>query len=161
ASIFVLNGSEPGGRAPDCLVFAIDAGRVERDEDRPGPVDVVHAPASVPAAVFFLVVAQEVETMRQRSSVPGAELSDHARAGRGAMGGRWIEQCTVIGERNVVQVIARIARIERAPAFIGALQTGYPFVTAVDGPAEVWLPTHHAAARESIHRHHHDGGVVE
>ena len=43
----------------------------------------------------------------------------------------------MVGERNVVQVLARVVRVERAPPAIPALQSQHPLAAAVDGFAEV------------------------
>ena len=65
------------------------------------------------------------------------ELRDHARATRSHVGGRRVQQRAVIGERDVIQVLARVVRIERAPAAVAALQTHHPLATAGNCLAEV------------------------
>src|SRR4051812_13970352 len=61
AAILVLNTREPVDRLADFRGTMVDAGSVKRDQHRPGAVDVVHAPAPVPASFRVLGPSQIIE----------------------------------------------------------------------------------------------------
>src|SRR3546814_12210194 len=56
-----------------------------------------------------------------------AELRHHADAARRHILRRRIEQCSMVGERDVVEVVVRIVCVERTPAAILALHADDPF----------------------------------
>ncbi len=64
----------------------------------------------------------------------------------------------MIGERNVVEIIFEIVDVEGGPAAIAALHALDPFAAA--GDRDIIFRALRGAPR-AIHRHHHDGGVVE
>src|SRR5207248_952501 len=73
----------------------------------------------------------------------------------------WVEQGSVIGKRYVIQVFARVVGIERTPAAVRALQPQNPFTSAVDAATEVRFAARDAGPRESVHRRHDGGRIVE
>src|SRR5215467_7907125 len=56
----ILDAGQPVGGFANAIVIMLDTSGVKRAQHRPGAVDVVHAPAAVPAAVLELGVAQIV-----------------------------------------------------------------------------------------------------
>ena len=139
----------------------IDAGGIERAQHRPGAVDVVHAPAAVPAAVGELRAAQIVDAARHRRAARGrlAELRQHRQAARGDVLGRRIEQRAVIGERDVVEIIIFVVGVEGAPAAVLALHAHDPFAARARAPRR--SPRRPDRFCSAVHRHGDDGGVVD
>src|SRR5262245_63655156 len=74
AAVAVLDPGEPSPRLAKLGRGMIDAGDVERAQHRPGAVDVVHAPAAVPAALGVLGAAQVIERAPNRLALPLADL---------------------------------------------------------------------------------------
>ena len=138
----------------------IDAGGVERAQHRPGAVDVVHAPAAVPAALGKLGAAQIVDAARHRRAACRrlAELRQHRQAARGDVLGRRIEQRAVIGERDVVEIVIFVVGVERAPGAVLALHADDPFARARDRGVVVLAA---GQVLHAVHRHGDDGGVVD
>ena len=64
----------------------------------------------------------------------------------------------MIGERNIVEVQVVVVGIEGAPAAVATLQAADPFTPAVDRRLE---PLVAKTALRPVHRHDHDGGVIE
>src|SRR5262245_22623514 len=84
----VLDRSEPVHRLADFGRRPIHAGNVEGAEYRPGSVDIVNAPATIPTAVRLLGPAQVVEASRdRRARLCGfTELAQHRQAARREVG---------------------------------------------------------------------------
>src|ERR1700741_1430429 len=61
SAVGILDPDEPRDRLAEFGRSLIDAGGIERTQDRPGPVDVVHAPAAVPASLLHLSTAQIID----------------------------------------------------------------------------------------------------
>ena len=87
------SGSRAASRPPcgPSARLVIDAGGVERAQHRPGAVDVVHAPAAVPASVRLLVAPSQAIARRIGSEVAGRSPScasiETQRAVTSAVGG--------------------------------------------------------------------------
>ena len=137
-----------------------DAGRIERAQHRPCAVDVVEAPAAIPRSLSQLGAAQIGHAFSHRAAVSHglAKLGQHRHAAGRDILGRRIEQRTMIGERNVVEIIFEIVDIERGPTAIAALHALDPLAAASDR-CVVFMAL--ASAPRAIHCHHHHRGVVE
>ena len=129
---------------------------VERAQRGPRAVDVVHAPAAVPAAVLLLLFHEIGDAaLHDLAGVAGrAELRQHGDAARRHVGRRRIEQRAVIGEGDVVEIVISVIGVERAPAAVAALQALDPFARPRDR-RRIMLPGC------AIHRHDDDRGVVD
>src|SRR5262245_28720235 len=125
----VLDRSEPVHRPADLGRCPIHAGNVEGAEYRPSPVDIVNAPSTIPAAVWLLGAAQVVEAGRNCWALLRgfAELAQHRQAAGREIGARGIEQRPVIGERDIVEVVVGVIRVEGGPTTVLALQANDPF----------------------------------
>src|SRR3954453_17647409 len=66
AAVLILNREEPLYRPAEHRGLMIDARRVERAQHRPGPVDVVHTPTAIPAAVRQLVALEPFDRAAHR-----------------------------------------------------------------------------------------------
>src|SRR6516225_9787561 len=66
AAVGILDLDEPSHGFAKLARALVDPGGIERAQDGPGAVDVVHAPAAVPAAVLHLGPAQIVERAPHR-----------------------------------------------------------------------------------------------
>ena len=74
---------------------------------------------------------------------------------------RRIEQGTVIGERDIIQIIIVIIGIEGAPAAVGALQAFDPLARARDRTVVIWSLVIGSLACRAVHRHRDNSGIVE
>src|SRR5260370_16326797 len=89
APVCVLRKNQPVDGSSDLRRTRTYAGSVECAQHRPRPVDVIHSPTSVPAAVVFLAPSQKLDRCRQRGPVRFfAELRNHAHAPPRYFGGR-------------------------------------------------------------------------
>src|SRR3954463_3055370 len=106
----------------------IDGCRIEGAQDGPSAVDVIHAPAAVPASIGKLCAAQIIEgaCCRRISRWHVAELRQHREATRGDILRGWIKQRAVVGKRNVVEIILVVIGIEGAPGAVLALHAYNP-----------------------------------
>src|SRR6202050_3617696 len=106
AAIGVLTSFEPAHGALHGLIIRSDAGLGEGHQHRPGAVDVIRPPAPEPRAVRLLLSAKKADGALHCGSVlrPAGSRQRRDHPGRD-IAGRWIEQCTVIGERNVIEVV--------------------------------------------------------
>src|SRR5690349_2475136 len=77
AAIGILDLREPSDRLAEFRRGVIDASGVEGAQDRPGAIDVVHAPAAVPTALLELGAAQIVDSTRHRRAIRLADLRQH------------------------------------------------------------------------------------
>ena len=66
-----------------------------------------------------------------------AELGEEPKATGADIGSRGVEQCAMISERDMVQVVMGIVGVEGAPTTISALHPDDPFRRTVDGPTIV------------------------
>src|SRR5262249_54955194 len=127
AAVAVLVALEPADRALHVFVTGIHADGGEPAQHRPGSVDVVHTPAAVPRSVVALGVAQEVDrALRGLEVLPVAERAEELEATTRQVFRRWVEQGSVVGEWDVVQVEPVVVGVEGAPAAVGALHAEEP-----------------------------------
>src|SRR5262245_42770278 len=127
AAVAVLVALEPADRALHVLVTGIHADGGEPSEHRPGAVDVIHAPAAVPRSVVSLGMAQEIDrALRGLEVLPVAERAEELESATRQVFGRRVEQGSVVGERDVIQVEPIVVGIEGAPAAVGALHAEKP-----------------------------------
>src|SRR5215831_6952315 len=95
-----------------------DASGIEGAQDRPGAVDVIHAPAAIPASLFHLRAAQIVDRARKRHTLRAAlvDLRKHRTPARRYVPGRGFEKSAVVGERDIVEIVVPVVGVERAQA---------------------------------------------
>ena len=158
ASVGILDACQPGNGFAEFGRGMIEVGGIERAKDRPGAINVIHAPAAVPAALRGLRAAQIIKSSRDCRAICLADLREHANAARRHVLGRRIEQCAMIGERNVVEVIIFVLGIERAPSPIGTLHSQNPCARRLNRLTEIPVVPVHALG--AVHCHHHDRRVV-
>ena len=124
AAVFVLDSFQPGNSFLHFRASRIALHSIQCAKHRPSSIDVIHSPAAEPAAVFLLR-AQEIIDAARDHGIARRNLSKLAQHGKTAgrdIRRRRIEQGTVIGERDIIQIIIVIIGIEGAPAAVGALQ---------------------------------------
>ncbi len=164
AAVGVLDRDQPVDGLADRHGGRVVPGGVQRAQCRPGAVDVIHAPAAVPAAVLLLVGEQVVDGPgERRAGLLGlAELGQHRDAARRDVGGRRIEQRAVVGERDVVEVVVGVVGVEGGETAVAALQALDPLAGPGDrlGVVRATLAGAEAGLRP-VHRHRHHGGIVE
>src|SRR6516165_5437833 len=117
AATLVLDGIEPGDGLPDRLVAGLEAERLERRDDRGGAVDVVDAPAAPPRAVGLLLAQEVVRPARDGVSEAGDRRQRLERV-RGDVFARRVDDGAEIKERDLVEPVARVVDVERAPAAV-------------------------------------------
>ena len=119
----------------------VHASRIQRTQHRPSSINVIHAPAAIPTSLCGLRAAQVIDRTCHRRAVRRGfvDLCQHRNTAGGDVLGRRIEQCAMIGERDVVQIVVLVVGIERAPSRVVALHPQDPFVRRGDGCAEVIL----------------------
>ena len=87
-----------------------------------------------------------------------AKLRQHGQTARGDVLRRRVEQRAMVREWNVVQIVVAVVSVESAPGAVAALQAVDPLPPAADCVFEFLLT---ARACRPIHRHNHDGRIVE
>src|SRR5919199_3497256 len=130
AAVRVLHRAEPGHRAAHGGVLMRDAGRLERGQRRPGPVDVIHAPAPEPGAVLLLLGEQVVDGAAHVVLVPGLpgqKLDSVARH----VDARRIDDGAEVEKRYVVEPGGIVVLLEGAPAAVPALHGRDPAACAL------------------------------
>src|SRR5258705_10625403 len=160
AAVLILDRDQPGHGLANRGILVVDLGGVERAQHRPRAVNVVHPPAAIPAPLRKLGPAQIGNARREHlAALRGlAKLGQHRDAAGGNVFGRRIEQRAVIGEWNIVEIIFEIVDVEGGPAAIAALHALDPFAAARDRGIVFMAP---GSVPRAIHRHYHNGGVVE
>ena len=119
AAVGVLDRAQPLAGAEDVRLAIVVPGGTQAAQRQERAVDVVDAPAAVPAAVRLLVRHEIVDAAPDRrvialEPVAPPALRDAAgdvRAGR-------IEHRVVIGERHCVQKLPVVVDVERRPAAV-------------------------------------------
>src|SRR6185503_19220490 len=109
--------------------------------------------------VLFLRSLEVGDGLVERSALAAsfAELSQHRRAAGRYVRGRRVEQCAVIGKRNLIQVVVVV--IEGAPPAVTALHADDPLAPARDRLA-ILITIRSSAADRTIHSHHDNRRVV-
>src|SRR4029079_14969552 len=105
AAVEVLSFAEPARGAADVRGAHVFTDAAQAAQNLPGTVDVVHAPASVPATFGRLIAAEEVDRAvdgRMGTRIGGkvGEAFEHAT---GDVGGAGIDHRVVIGEGDLRQ----------------------------------------------------------
>src|SRR5207253_6192028 len=65
AAVLVLDALQPAAGFLQPRLAHVESERVQTTQNLPGSVNVIHTPAAVPRAVFFLVLANEFEGLLQ------------------------------------------------------------------------------------------------
>src|SRR6266446_3524489 len=130
----------------------------ERAENAAAAVNVIHAPAAEPGAVFGLILEKKFYGALDGRMLGGpAETAEAFDNASGDVGGGRIDHGVVVGERNVAEETAVIVAIERAPAAIAILHAQKPLDATANG-------AFHASRIGILHaleRHQDEGGVVD
>src|SRR5262249_2362655 len=142
--------------------LGIDASCGERTQGRPSAVDVIYAPPTEPAALRPLLAAEKLDRPpHYRAGLRSlTELGQHGKASSGKIGCWRIEQRTMIGERDVVEIVAGVGRVDRTPPAIAALHTDDPLSATRDGIMEL-RPSDFGELGYPIHRHDHNCGIIQ
>ena len=78
-----------------------------------GAVNVVDAPTSEPAAIGFLLVFDELESLLDHGMIPVISVSSqHLEDTPGNVHRRWIQHSVVIGKGNVLEDHAVVVLVE-------------------------------------------------
>ena len=127
AAVQILSRSQPIDRAPHGGIIRADAGLRECGQDRPGAVNIVGPPATEPRAIAFLLVAQvSHRALERRSVLRTADARERCYDPGGNVARRRIQQRAMIGERDRVQIVTGVVRIERAKSAVAALHADEP-----------------------------------
>src|SRR5262249_3134789 len=130
----LLDLLQPAGGALHHRVGHVEADGFQPGEDLPGPVDVVDAPAAVPAAVRFLRATQVGDGAVDRSMAGSvAGLAERFQDAGGDVGAARVEHGVVVGERDLGEYLAVDVAVERPPAAVAVLHPEYPAEAALDG----------------------------
>src|SRR5215472_10692622 len=99
---------------------------------------------------------------RRRNSIafPITALDQHGKASSGKIGCWRIEQRTMIGERDVVEIVAGVVSVERSPSAVAALHTDDPLSSTRDGIMEL-RASGFGKLGCPIHRHDNNCGIIQ
>ena len=89
---------------------------------------------------------------------PFSELRQHGNTSRANVLSRGVEQCAVIGERDIVEILVVVVGVEGAPAAIAALHADDPFAGTRNG---ILISPPIPEPVGTIHRHNHNRGIVD
>src|SRR5262249_17738706 len=154
----VLDGVQPGHGLPYHGMLRVETTRLERRQRRSPAVDVVHAPTAPPGAVPLLLADQVLEAGPEDVLVArdGPEGLESLR--RDVLAGR-VDHVAEVAEREHVEPVARVVRVEGAPAAVGRLHPGDPVEAAADGLVphpELAQPAEGLVLETSAEGGHHD-----
>ena len=157
ATVRILHAAQPGR----CVLAEFGTRNLQGfggAQDAAGPVDVVHAPSSVPRPVSRLLTAQirkgpSDHGIVRRPPEPRQAFDDARRH----IGCRWIDHRVVIRERYLRQDCKIVVAVERPPAAVTVLHAGQPCQGA---PRRL---VHSRAIRMShaLERHQYKRRIVE
>src|SRR5262249_9748517 len=135
AAIGILDRREPVHGTSYHGRHRIYASRAKRTQDRPSAIDVIYAPPTEPTALRPLLAAEKLDRpSHYRAGLRSlTELGQHGKASSGKIGCWRIEQRTMIGERDVVEIVAGVVSVERSPSAVAALHTDDPLSSTRDG----------------------------
>lgn len=124
----------------------------------PGAVDVIDAPATVPGAIGFLLVAEVLEGFGDLGVIGGvvfvAEELEDARGDIGAFG---VEHGVMVGEGDFFEDVLGAVFIEGGPAAVFALEAEHPG----DGSVEDLLGALGVIGGDEAEGEEHHGGVID
>src|SRR6516164_1631898 len=162
AAIGILDRREPVHGTSYHVRLGIYASRGERTQGRPSAIDVINAPPTEPTALRPLLAAEKLDRPHHhRTGLRSlTELGQHGEASSGKIGSWRIEQRTMIGERDVVQIVAGVVSVERSPSAVAALHTDDPLSSTHDGIMEL-RPSGFGKLGCPIHRHDHNCGIIQ
>src|ERR1700761_9138593 len=121
AAVVVLHRFEPGDRLADLRLTRLDAGGDQRGHRRAGAVQGVGAPAAEPGAVRLLVL-QQPDDAAAAGGLGGQALGREGLDDvRGDIGAGRVDDRPEVTERQLVDQLAGVVGVERAPAAVLAL----------------------------------------
>ena len=117
ASVLLLLRLQPVGREPDADVGERHADRCQTDQRLPRAVEIIHAPAAVPAMVGLLPLPDELDRLLNGRMI----AADLQIAGQLEHAGRQIDRAridhrVVVGEGDAGEKLAAVVGVERAPS---------------------------------------------
>src|SRR5687767_7552684 len=123
----MLMAEEPIGAALDRRIVGWNTRRGEADQRLPGAVDIVDAPAAVPAAVAFLSAAQKFHTaLHSRMIARLVPQGQRLQGPAGKIGRAGIDHGVMIGEGDAAQKFRVVIAVESAPAAVAVLHGEEP-----------------------------------
>src|SRR5207248_10110801 len=137
ADIVMLATLQPIAPAQDPVLGHVFADGAQSAKNLPGPVNIIHAPASVPGTVVVLRLDQVTDRLADRAlfRVEIDVAKQLERACRQVAAGR-VENGVVIGERHVFKPMLRDILVERRPAAVPALEAELPRDRALEERVE-------------------------
>src|SRR5699024_7564141 len=125
---------EPLHGALNPVALRIETALLGGGEHRPGTVDVVCAPATIPAAPGCLLLAQESpDTVQSGWVTVFAETAEQGGDTGADVASRRVEQGAVIGKRNFVEVVILVVGVECGEAAVTRLHGAEPVRGSPDG----------------------------
>src|SRR6266849_9462895 len=157
AAVGLLHGAKQGDGTL-AVIARCERNGLERAQDAAAAVNVVHAPAAEPGAVFGLILEKKFYGALDGGMLgrPAETAKTFDNAG-GDVGGRRIDHGVVVGERNVAEEAAVIVAIKRAPAAIAILHAEKPLDAAANGAFHAGR----IGIFYALERHQDEGGVVD
>src|SRR5262249_50397000 len=139
-AVRLLHLLQPGDRVADHRLRHVVAGRLQADENLPGAVDVVDAPAADPAAAFVLGLGDEVDAAIDLG-MPNAdaELAESLQNTGCDVGAARVEHGVVVGEGDLGEDLVVDVAIEGSPAAVLVLHLHEPGKAAPDGGDDLEL----------------------
>src|SRR5271165_3713465 len=133
AAVRILPAFQPLRGAPHGGIVGADVRLRECRQHRPGAVYVIGAPAAEPRPVGLLLAAQVGNGAIQGGFVLwAADARQHRHDPRGDIARGRIEERAVIGERDLVEVVAGVVGVERGEAAVLALHSDQPIERAAN-----------------------------
>src|SRR5882672_792306 len=157
AAVGLLHGAKPGDGAL-AIIAGCERNGFERAENAAAAVDVIHAPAAEPRAVFGLIFEQKFDGALDGGMLGGpAETAEAFDNAGGDVGGGRIDHSVVVGEGNVAEEAAVIVAIKRAPAAIAILHAQKPLDASANGA----FHASRIGIFYALEGHQDEGGVVD
>src|ERR1700722_624398 len=157
AAVRVLYRLKPGDRTADLRLMRLDPGGDQRGQHRPGAVQVVRAPPAEPRAVRLLVLQQPGHAAPARGLGGQPFGSERLHDVRGDVGARRVDDRAEVAERQLVNQLTGVVRVEGAPAAVLALHALEPAQAAPDRRAVAITAL---AQVDAAQREYDLGGVV-
>ena len=159
-AVLVLTREQPVDAAPNAGAAQVLADVAQRGEREPGAVDVVGAPAPVPAALDLLFLPQERDGAANGRMGRRVTHADQRLDGaRGDVDGGRVEHRVVVGERHQLENAAVAVLVERRPTAAPRLHREQPRQSAIERSATPALRLG-VAERNAVEQRQHLGGVV-
>ena len=129
---------QPFDSSPKAWIIDRDSVGNEADNNLPCPVDVIDAPATVPAEIGLLILKDEIESSFVDVTIgSNTESCEAFQNPCGDIRRAWINHGIMIGERHFCENFTCIVSVKRTPTAVFALHGFQPADAATHG-AHKW-----------------------